>query len=175
MPFTSSRDAQPDTSVPTPPKLPKLIAIVDDHEGSRVGLAAMIQSLGCKVEAFESVRAFFHSHAMRRVDCIILDVAMPDIDGLTAQKGLLQTNYNGPIIFCSGYDEDEIRESAAANGAAYFLRKPLRKADLIRALQAAVEKSEPKPAAKSAAKKTTSAVGAAEPTSKPASSARPKK
>lgn len=121
--------------------LPRRIAIVDDDAGSRRGLTAILQDLGCTCEAYESVRAFLHAHALHRVDCILLDVAMPEIDGLTAQKALRETNYSGPIIFCSGYAEDEIREAAMKHGAAHFLRKPVRRATLLTALQAAARPS----------------------------------
>lgn len=110
---------------------------MDDDAGSRRALELLLKALGCECEPFESVRAFLHAHAMRRADCIILDFAMPEIDGLTAQKALRQTNYNGPIIFCSGYAEEEIREQALNLGAVQFLRKPVRKPELLQALQAA--------------------------------------
>jgi CheY-like chemotaxis protein len=125
-------------------ELPVHVALVDDDAGSRRGLSAMLASLGCKCETYESVRSFLHSHAMRRVDCIILDIAMPEIDGLTAEKGLRQTNYTGPIIFCTGYAEEEIREGATAPSAAHFLRKPVTKAALLKVLQAAAKSAHKK-------------------------------
>jgi two-component system, LuxR family, response regulator FixJ len=130
-----SSDSDSPASPPLP--LPRHVAVVDDHEGSRRGLAAMIERLGCKCEAYDSIRSFLQAHALRRVDCIVLDVAMPEIDGLTAQKGLRETNYAGPIVFCSGHPEEEIREAAMTNGAAYFLRKPVQKKALVRALECA--------------------------------------
>ncbi len=114
-----------------------LIVVVDDDASSREVLAAILCKLGYLCELYDSVRTFIQSQALHRADCIILDYAMPEIDGLVAQKCISKTNYAGPIIFCSGYAESEIRSAAEAHGAAFFLRKPFTKQQLVKALQLA--------------------------------------
>lgn len=142
MPSLSSRPPQSKAEF-SPPKsqpLPAHVAVIDDDKGCRDGIAGMIRKLGCKCDAYESVKPFLHAHGLRKVDCIILDVAMPDIDGLTVEKGLRETNYTGPIIFCSGYPEEEIREATDTKKREfYFLRKPVTSATLVEALQRVVK------------------------------------
>lgn len=116
-------------------RTPVVIAVVDDDEGCRGLLALLLQRMGYLCETYDSVRSLVNAHALRRIRCIILDYAMPEIDGLTAQKGIRKTNYTGPIIFCSGYDDQEIQDAALGAGAAYYLRKPLTKQSLIKALE----------------------------------------
>lgn len=127
------------------PTLPRLIAVIDDDERSRRGLDLILRSLGCRCEMFDSVRSFLASHAIRRVDCIVLDYAMPEIDGVSAHKALKHTNYTGPFVFCSGYDEEELREFGLRDEHIHFLRKPVKKAALRDVLRAAAAAA-PRPA-----------------------------
>lgn len=59
-----------------------------------------------------------------RVDCIILDVQMPQVDGLGVQERLTRKGITVPIIFISAHDEPGVRERALAAGAVAFLSKP---------------------------------------------------
>jgi FixJ family two-component response regulator len=115
--------------------LPEHIAIIDDDRRCLAGIASILRWEGCKCETYESVRSFLDAHAIRRVDCIILDIAMPEINGLAAEKCFRQTNYIGPIVFCSGYPEAEIEDTIPEDAGTGYLQKPVTRESLIRVLQ----------------------------------------
>jgi FixJ family two-component response regulator len=121
-----------------PSKKP-FISIVDDHEGFRVSLCQLLDTLGYPSKAYGSVVEFIKSNAVRQTDCLILDVGMPEIDGFALQKCISDTNYEVPIIFCTGLDDDEAKERALANGAVHFLQKPVKPAVLAEAILSACE------------------------------------
>jgi len=80
---------------------------------------------------------FINSWAIARIDCLLLDISMPDVNGFALQNCLRNTNYQFPIIFCSGQDALGDKERALANGAVYFLQKPVRSEELITAVRTA--------------------------------------
>jgi FixJ family two-component response regulator len=120
-----------------PPGKQRRIAIVDDHEPFRRGICALLNSRGYAVSDFDSVPRFIASGVMKQIDCLILDVAMPGIDGVSLHECLRQTNYDFPIIFCTGHDADNRIQNALANGAAGMLQKPVNAETLFDAVAAA--------------------------------------
>ena len=122
--------------MPSVPRAPKLtIAIVDDHAGFRTAAVQILETAGYAVEGFSSVAAFVASGALLRIHCLMLDVGMPEIDGLALQECLRCTNYELPIVFCSGHPEAKAR--AIANGAAAFLPKPVTASRLLKTIRTA--------------------------------------
>lgn len=118
------------------------VAIVDDHEPFRRGICALLNSRGYAVCDFDSVPRFIASGAMTKIDCLILDVAMPGIDGVSLHECLRQTNYQFPVIFCTGRDADDRIQSALANGAAGMLQKPVNAETLLDAVASACARQE---------------------------------
>lgn len=110
------------------------VAIVDDHEPFRVATCALLKARGFTTVSYGCVKDFIHSGSMARIQCLILDVGMPEIDGFALQECLRDTNYEFPIIFCTGQDSDEAKNRALTNGAVYFLRKPVDSDALITAI-----------------------------------------
>lgn len=128
-----------------PPAKQRRVAIVDDHEPFRRGISALLNSRGYAVSDFESVPQFIASGVMARIDCLILDVAMPGIDGVALHECLRQTNFEFPVIFCTGFDADERIQTALANGAAGMLQKPVRAELLFEAVESACARRVPSP------------------------------
>lgn len=122
---------------PTPVEKIKL-ALVDDDAACRKSLPRLLGALGLACEAYASVADFIRSNAIHRIDCLLLDLQMPEINGLALQKCLRETNSSVPIIFCSGVATDETRAEALELGAAAFLQKPVRRETLLAALQKAL-------------------------------------
>ena len=75
-----------------------------------------------------------------RPDCVVLDVQMPGINGLEAQKLLAIRGSRIPIIFITAHDDVGVRERAIEEGAVAFLRKPFDDALFIETLRAALER-----------------------------------
>ena len=119
-------------SNPPPGKI--TIAIVDDHEPFRAATSALLRSRGFATVTHGCVKDFIRSGVMARIQCLILDVGMPEIDGFALQECLRDTNFDFPIIFCSGQDDDEAKNRALTNGAVYFLRKPVDSDALIQSI-----------------------------------------
>ncbi len=111
-----------------------LVAIVDDYEPFRTATCRTLEGAGFATQAFGSVAEFIRSGALVRIGCLILDVTMPEIDGFALQECLRSTNYELPIIFCSGVENDHAMARALANGASSFLRKPVSAPQLIKAV-----------------------------------------
>ena len=114
-----------------------LIAVVDDDEPFRKALHDLLHALGYKADCFGSVVDFVNAGAMTRTDCLILDISMPDLDGFALQGCLRGTNYDIPIIFCSGVTDEAAKQRALTNGAVTFLEKPVKAAMLLAAIRAA--------------------------------------
>jgi FixJ family two-component response regulator len=114
-----------------------LIAIVDDDQSFREALAGLLTLIGFRTAVFASARNFLDSPQFPSVSCLILDVAMPEMDGLELQRHLLATRPI-PIIFITALQDAKTREQAVGAGAISFLNKPVSEKTLIEALNSAL-------------------------------------
>jgi FixJ family two-component response regulator len=73
------------------------------------------------------------------IDCVVLDVQMPGLNGLDVQERLQSGRCRLPIIFITAHDEVNVRERALAGGAVAFMRKPFNDELLIKTLRAALK------------------------------------
>lgn len=117
----------------------RVVAIVDDDASVRRSTHRLISSLGYRAEAFGSAEEFLDSGQAKTTTCLITDVRMPGIDGLELQRRLSRSRI--PIVFITGRANDEEERRALQGGAIAFLRKPVDKAALLAALDAAFERS----------------------------------
>jgi FixJ family two-component response regulator len=118
-----------------------LVALVDDHELFRKATARVLEAKGFETKAFGSVAEFVRAGILSRIHCLVLDVSMPEINGIALQQCLRQTNHELPIVFCSGTEDEAVRAKAIAGGASSFLRKPVSPQQLIDAIAGAVARS----------------------------------
>ena len=100
-------------------------------------MSRALETAGFAVKSFSSVVEFVNSSVLARIDCLILDISLPGIDGLKLQECIRSTNYELPIVFCSGAKDDAARARAIAGGAASFLQKPVHHQQLIDVVRAA--------------------------------------
>ena len=101
-----------------------LVAIVDDDASVRTSTRRLIRSFGYRAEAFASGEEFLTSPLAARTACLVLDVRMPDMDGLEVQRRIIARNLHIPVIFISGRASDDEERRARSAGAIAFLRKP---------------------------------------------------
>lgn len=120
---------------------PATVFLVDDEPEMLQALGRLLRANGFVVCAFSSARAF--AAAYRPVDpsCLVLDVAMPDMNGLELQERLAREGVLLPIVFLTGQGDIPMSVRAIKAGAVDFLTKPVDRADLVRAVQAAIERS----------------------------------
>jgi two-component system response regulator FixJ len=118
----------------------RLIHIVDDEEAIRRSAKFMLSTSGFAVETWESGVAFLKSVRHVEQGCILLDVRMPEMDGLEVQQALTDRGVNMPVIILTGHGDISIAVRAMKGGAVDFLEKPFEKAALLTAIEAAFEK-----------------------------------
>jgi FixJ family two-component response regulator len=116
-----------------------LIAIVDDDASVCEALESLLKSIGFQTASFTSARSFLDSPQFPNVSCVVLDVSMPNMDGLELQRHLASTNPI-PIIFITAHRDEKTRERALRAGAISFLNKPFSDEALIASLQSALDK-----------------------------------
>jgi FixJ family two-component response regulator len=122
-----------------------VIAIVDDDASICRAVKRLLRSAGMEANTFTSGQQFLEYMATVpwvRVQCVVLDVHMPGMNGLETQGRLLQNSDCPPIIFISAEENPQAREEALAAGAVAFLCKPVSDNVLIEALEAAMKPSD---------------------------------
>src|SRR5262245_40691295 len=134
-PRNVSRRAPPD-----PSKTASVVFVVDDDAAMRDSLRRLITSVGFKVEAFASARAFLDAPRPEAPGCLVLDVCLPGLSGLDLQRELLETGAELPIIFVTGHGDIPMSVRAMKAGAVEFLTKPLRAQEVLDAIRSGIER-----------------------------------
>jgi FixJ family two-component response regulator len=120
--------------------LSRLISVVDDDEGVRRSLDALVRSAGYRVATFDSAEAFLVSAAPGDSVCVISDVQMPGgMGGLELMRTILGSPSAVPVILISAFVDDRLREAALAAGAHCFLKKPFDGDKLIACVERALD------------------------------------
>lgn len=114
-----------------------IVFIVDDDEPMREALGELLASYGMRSEAFGSAGAYISAKKPEVPACLILDVELPDINGLELQRQIA-TGDHPPIIFITGHGDIPSSVQAIKHGAVDFLTKPFSDADLLAAIDAAM-------------------------------------
>jgi len=122
------------------PSLPPTIFIVDDDPGVLKGLSRLLRAARLDVLAFSSPQEFLARHDPRAPGCLVLDVAMPGLNGLELQAALGARGSAVPIIFLTGHGDIPMSVQAMKRGAADFLTKPVNDEELLKAVRLALEK-----------------------------------
>jgi two-component system response regulator FixJ len=115
----------------------RLIHIVDDEESVRRSASFMLKTSGFAVETWPSGVAFLKEVRHAAEGCILLDVRMPELDGLEVQQALNERGVSMPVIILTGHGDISIAVRAMKAGAVDFLEKPFEKAVLLDAIEAA--------------------------------------
>jgi FixJ family two-component response regulator len=118
-----------------------VVFIVDDDISVRESLEVLIRIGGWRAEVFDSAQAFLARPLQLEASCLLLDVNMPDLNGLDLQSSVAAERAYMPIIFISGYGDVPTTVRAMKAGAAEFLTKPFDADVLLSAIQAALERS----------------------------------
>jgi len=117
-----------------------VVFVVDDDVSVRESLELVIRSEGWQPELFVSARDFLLRPRPTIPCCLILDVNLPELNGLELQKQLADRR-DMPIIFISGCADVPISVQAMKAGAVEFLTKPLQGDVLARAIRDGIERS----------------------------------
>jgi len=114
------------------------VAVVDDEETVRKALRRLLRASGLQAEAYAGGQEFLAAAALRRPDCVVLDLHMAGMSGLQALRQPQAPPQRPPVVVITAHDEPETREQCLAAGAAAYLRKPLDERLLLNAISAAL-------------------------------------
>lgn len=113
--------------------------VVDDDEAILKSLCTMGESVGMPVEVFTSAREFLDHYHPDHTGCLVLDVRMPDMNGLDLQEALNVRGIKLPVIFISGFPDVQLAVRALKAGAVDFLEKPFKLHILLDCISRAFE------------------------------------
>src|SRR4029079_6008122 len=116
-----------------------MIAIVDDDEAVRDATKTLVRSLGYHTSTFGSADKFLNSEQISDTSCLITDVQMPGLSGCDLQDRLIARGHRIPIIFITGYPDENVRARAMKAGAVAFLTKPVNADQLLGYLDKALK------------------------------------
>ena len=114
------------------------VGVADDDESMREALESLFKSVGFRTSIYASAQEFLNACECSDLDCLILDVRMPEMDGLELQQKLIERNNPVPIVFISAYSQQSEKERAIARGAIAFLEKPFSEDSLLGSVEAAI-------------------------------------
>lgn len=115
------------------------VFIVDDDADVRLSLKMLIESVGLAAETFESAQVYLDSFDPSRPGCLILDVRMKGMSGLTLQEHLSKKPLCPPIIIITGHGDVPMAVRAVKAGASEFLEKPFNEQHLLDSIHIAIE------------------------------------
>ena len=116
-----------------------IVFVVDDDVSVRESLELLIRCAGWQPETFASAQAFLARPRLLAPSCLILDVGLPDLNGLDLQKRVAADRVDMPIIFITGHGDVPMRVKAMKAGAVEFLTKPFGDEVLLSAIRHAIE------------------------------------
>jgi FixJ family two-component response regulator len=118
-----------------------VVFVIDDDICVREYLELLIHGAGWQVETFASAREFLSHPPVLAPHCLVLDLSLPDMNGLELQERISVDPNHMPIIFISGYSDVATTVKAMKAGAVEFLTKPFRDETLLTAIQHAIGRS----------------------------------
>jgi RNA polymerase sigma factor (sigma-70 family) len=119
-----------------------LIHVVDDDPSFGAAIAELLKACGYQVALHGSAMQLLATRLGSEPACILLDVQMPDVDGPQLQARLAELGHRLPIVFLTGHVDIPTSVQAIKAGAEDFLTKPVRKENLLSAIERALEHGE---------------------------------
>ncbi|MDR3096952.1 MAG: response regulator, partial [Paraburkholderia sp.] len=114
-----------------------LVAIVDDDEAVREGLALLLRTVGLRTRCYADASAFLAAADDAGIACVLLDIRMPGMSGLDLLETLGE-RWDFPVIVLTGHGSVDACRRAFKRGALDFLRKPVDDDELIDTVQQAI-------------------------------------
>ncbi|MEM1069365.1 MAG: response regulator, partial [Planctomycetota bacterium] len=114
------------------------VFVVDDDEGARNSVRALVRSMGVRAETFSSAEAFLEGLDPSRPGCLVTDVRMLGLSGIELQEKLAADGVVLPVIIITAHAETALTVRAVKQGAVTVLEKPCRDYELYDAIRAAL-------------------------------------
>lgn len=119
-----------------------VVFVVDDDVSVRESLELLIRSAGWEPQLFPSATEFLACPRILAPSCLVLDVSLPDLNGLDLQQRIATDRTDMPIIFITGHGDVPMTVRAMKAGAVEFLQKPFGDEVLLGAIRSALERSQ---------------------------------
>ncbi|HBD11306.1 MAG TPA: DNA-binding response regulator [Porticoccaceae bacterium] len=113
------------------PDREQTVFVVDDDADVLHAISVLLSTAGLTTRTFQSASAFLDAYDPEQKGCLILDIRMPDMDGLQLQSLLKKRDETLPIIFITGHGTVPTAVQAIKDGALEFLQKPFRDSELL--------------------------------------------
>jgi FixJ family two-component response regulator len=123
------------------PRATSIVFVVDDDISVRESLELLVRCEGWRPEIFSSAQDFLARPRAAVPHCLVLDISLPDGNGLELQKRIAVEHASMPIIFITGHGDVPMSVQAMKGGAVEFLLKPFRDDVLLSAIRQALERS----------------------------------
>ena len=115
----------------------RCVHVIDDEDAIRRSMQLMLRVMGYEAQAFESGVSFLAAQSEITNGCVLLDLRMPEIDGLEVQRRLNAGGSDHSVIVMSGHGDLGLAVTAMEQGAVAFLEKPFPRAALQQVLEVA--------------------------------------
>ena len=123
----------------------KTIVVVEDDPGMSKAIGRLLRVAELQPLIFSSAEAFLDSDAVRRADCLVLDVHLPGISGLELRDRIVFDGYQMPIIFITAQDEPSTRAEAESQRCSAYFRKPFDGQAFLKAIELVIRRSAEQP------------------------------
>jgi FixJ family two-component response regulator len=124
-----------------------IVHVVDDDASMRGALEGLFDSVGLTTQTYGAAGEFLAAPQVDRPGCIVIDIRLPDMNGLDFQVQLTQMGVRLPVVMMTGHGDIPMSVRAMKRGAVDFLPKPFRDQDMLDAVMAAIERDRQRRAA----------------------------
>jgi FixJ family two-component response regulator len=117
-----------------------IVHIVEDDASMRNALEGLFDTVGLCTQTYAAARDFMSVNVADKPGCIVIDIRLPDMNGLEFQEQLTEMGVRLPVVMMTGYGDVTMSVRAMKRGAVDFLSKPFRDQDMLDAVIAAIER-----------------------------------
>jgi FixJ family two-component response regulator len=117
-----------------------IVHIIDDDRAVRDALEGLFETVGLAARTYAAARDFLAASVPDKPGCIVIDIRLPDMNGLDFQTQLIRTGVRLPVVMITGFGDIPMSVRAMKSGAVDFLPKPFRDQDMLDAVLAAIER-----------------------------------
>ncbi len=117
-----------------------IVHVVDDDASMRGALEGLFDSVGLDARTYATARDFLAAGLADKPGCVVIDIRLPDMNGLDFQAQLVDSGVRLPVVMMTGYGDIPMSVRAMKRGAVDFLSKPFHDQDMLDAVMAAIER-----------------------------------
>ena len=117
----------------------QIVFVIDDDASMRLAITRLLHAVGLRSKTFSSGQEFLRSELPDVPGCVILDVRLPELNGLELQREMVERGMHLPVVFITGHGDIPMSVQAMKAGAIDFLTKPFRDQDLLDAVRSGLD------------------------------------